>query len=59
MNLSLPTLSDRPERRPPTYWPVDWWASNPGYSDTAQQVVALYDNFIRSAAWHADKEVLQ
>jgi hypothetical protein len=55
VNLSLPSLAADPDGRPPTYWPAHWWASDPSYTDTAEQVVALYDVFIRSAALHVGK----
>ncbi|NIM50482.1 MAG: hypothetical protein GTN69_08510 [Armatimonadetes bacterium] len=57
VNLSLPRLAGDPDSRPPTYRHIDWWTSNPGYGDTAHQVITLYDNFIRSAALHAEKGV--
>jgi hypothetical protein len=60
VNLSLPRMAACPDERPPIYWPAHWWTSNPSYSDTTDQVVGLYDHFIRSAALHAaGKGVLQ
>jgi hypothetical protein len=49
-NLSLPELAVDPGRRPPTYWPAQWWISNPGYDATTHEVLALYDNFVGSAS---------
>jgi len=49
-NLSLPRLAVDGEGRPPSYWRTRWWQTNPSYDDTAEQTLAVYDNFIRAAS---------
>jgi hypothetical protein len=50
VNLSLPRLAGNGDERPASYWRTGWCATNASYDETVEQVLAVYDGFIRAAA---------
>jgi len=48
-NLEVPRWVADEAPRPVTYWRGLWWELDRTHEDTAAQVLAIYDNFIRAA----------
>jgi len=55
-NLAVAGWAEAPAARPPTYWRGKWWEQRRSHGDTAAQVLAVLDNFIRAAARDSAQE---